>query len=72
MEGINVPHYHFHFITEDRKKGGHVLDFGPQNVRIGIDNSSALYMVLDEHGGFYSADLTETEEKKAELKEFME
>ncbi len=72
MEGINVPHYHFHFITEDRKKGGHVLDCEPRNVRIGIDNSPALYMVLNEHGEFYSADLTETEEKKAELEEFME
>lgn len=26
MTGLNVPGYHFHFITEDRKRGGHVLN----------------------------------------------
>src|SRR5512137_550144 len=25
-EGLNVPGYHFHYITEDRKAGGHILD----------------------------------------------
>lgn len=25
MGGVNVPGYHFHFITEDRSSGGHVL-----------------------------------------------
>jgi acetolactate decarboxylase len=26
ISGINVPGYHFHFITEDRSRGGHLLD----------------------------------------------
>ncbi len=26
-KGINVPGYHFHFLSDDRKAGGHVLDF---------------------------------------------
>ena len=26
MDGVNVPGYHFHFITADRKAGGHVLN----------------------------------------------
>ncbi len=26
MDGLNVPGYHFHFITADKKAGGHTLD----------------------------------------------
>jgi acetolactate decarboxylase len=26
MDGVNVPGYHFHFITADKKAGGHVLN----------------------------------------------
>jgi acetolactate decarboxylase len=26
MPSVNVPGYHFHFITADRQRGGHVLN----------------------------------------------
>ncbi len=58
LEGINVPGYHFHFITEDRKAGGHILDCQLHNGRIEIDYISELYMVLPENNEFYNADLT--------------
>jgi len=32
VKGISVPGYHFHFITADRKAGGHVLASSMQNV----------------------------------------
>ena len=27
MKGVNMPGYHLHYISSDRKNGGHVLDF---------------------------------------------
>ncbi len=27
MKGVNIPGYHLHYISSDRKSGGHVLDF---------------------------------------------
>lgn len=30
-KGVNVPGWHFHFISTDRKLGGHVLDFSIEN-----------------------------------------
>jgi acetolactate decarboxylase len=27
MKGVNMPGYHLHYISSDRKSGGHVLDF---------------------------------------------
>src|SRR5262249_43965491 len=32
MRGLNVPGYHFHFLTADRNAGGHILACEMQNV----------------------------------------
>lgn len=49
--GVNVPGYHLHFITADRKAGGHLLACQLQDVTIGIDYTSEFYMVLPQHKG---------------------
>ncbi len=58
MKGINVSGYHFHFITEDKKAGGHLLECQTENVRIGIDYTSNSYLELPDVDGFYNADLS--------------
>ena len=65
MNGINVPGYHFHFITEDKKAGGHLLECQTEDVRIGIDCTSNLYLALPEDEEFYKAELSK--ENLAEL-----
>ena len=50
IEGINVPGYHFHFITKDKKTGGHLLECQMQNAKIEIDYTSEFHMVLPEGG----------------------
>ncbi|MCP8305473.1 MAG: acetolactate decarboxylase, partial [archaeon] len=62
MEGVNALGYHFHFITEDRMAGGHLLDCQLQNVMIEIDYTYEFYMILPESDGFYEADLLEEQE----------
>jgi len=37
VKGINVPGYHYHFLSEDNKTGGHVLDFTISNPLLEID-----------------------------------
>jgi acetolactate decarboxylase len=44
--GINVPGYHLHFITADRKAGGHLLACQIQQGTIALDDTSKFYMVL--------------------------
>lgn len=44
--GINVPGYHFHFITKDRKRGGHVLDCRLINGEILIDRIRKIHIEL--------------------------
>lgn len=66
VEGVNVPGYHLHFISKDRKTGGHLLECRMQNVTIEIDYTSDFYMVLSQSGGFYKVDLTKGKQKELE------
>lgn len=63
MNGINVPGYHFHFISGDRTFGGHVLDCKTSYCEIEIDETSRLSIRLPENDTFYqmnfSGDSTE-------------
>ncbi|MBN2028960.1 acetolactate decarboxylase [bacterium] len=58
VTGINVPGYHLHFLTEDRKAGGHVLDFVIQEAVLEIDEIRQFFMILPEDETFYQLDLT--------------
>jgi acetolactate decarboxylase len=49
VKGVNVPGYHLHFITEDRKAGGHLLACQLRDATIAIDYTSEFYMVLPQH-----------------------
>ncbi len=60
-QGINLPGYHFHFISEDEddSRGGHVLDCRVQQADIAIDVSDQLTVDLPENSAFLKADLSE-------------
>jgi acetolactate decarboxylase len=45
-EGINVPGYHFHFLSKDKTLGGHVLDLQVQGAYIQLDESHKFSMDL--------------------------
>lgn len=65
VKGINVPGYHLHFITKNKKAGGHILECQMRNVNIEVDYTSKFFMVLPEHSAFYKVDLSK--EKQTEL-----
>lgn len=46
VEGIEVGGYHLHFISDDRRRGGHVLDSRAERVRVQIDPSNDLHVEL--------------------------
>lgn len=46
IEGINYSGYHLHFITKDRKAGGHLLECQMENVKVEIDYTSEFHMAL--------------------------
>ncbi len=46
MKDINVPGYHFHFITEDKTSGGHVLEMQITDPTIHVDFNTDLHLSL--------------------------
>jgi acetolactate decarboxylase len=37
MDGANITGYHFHFLSADKTRGGHIIDFTAENITIEID-----------------------------------
>lgn len=64
MGGLSVPGYHFHFITKDRKAGGHLLDCNTQSVTMEIDHTQEFHMILLGNEGFYRTNLSGEEKKE--------
>jgi acetolactate decarboxylase len=46
VEGIEVAGYHLHFISDDRSRGGHVLDSRSNGLRVRLDPSDDLHVEL--------------------------
>jgi len=55
---FSVPGYHFHFISEDRNKGGHVLDCASKRLRASIQTVYDYHIQLPAAGSFLMADLS--------------
>jgi acetolactate decarboxylase len=58
MESLNAPGYHMHFLTEDRRHGGHLIECALKKVRIGIQHVPKLDLGLPITLDFLTADLT--------------
>ena len=57
MQTANAPGYHFHFITADRSKGGHVLECQAQAVTVELDYTSEWQTLLPGDAEFYNVDM---------------
>ena len=58
MAGINVPGYHFHFLTEDRKAGGHILELTTGKDILEMDKTMDYSLILPANEDFYNVDLS--------------
>lgn len=56
--GLTVPGYHWHFLSDDRKIGGHVLDCHPAEGRVRYDLGHDWEIKLPRSPDFDQADLT--------------
>jgi len=54
---FSVPGYHFHFISKDRTKGGHVLDCSSLKLKAGSQVLSEYDIRLPESGPFLTTNL---------------
>jgi acetolactate decarboxylase len=56
-EGMNVPGYHLHFLSDDRSAGGHVQSFDLAHGRLAIDDTPNFHIELPTDASFLSAEL---------------
>ena len=54
---LNVPGYHFHFISADRTRGGHLLQCRGSNWRLQIQREGDYHIALPETEDFLKANL---------------
>jgi len=54
---LNVPGYHLHFVSDDRKSGGHLLQCRADDLRLQIQREGDYRVVLPETEDFLKADL---------------
>ena len=57
-QAINVPGYHFHFLSDDRSTGGHVLDLSAVSLVAMLHTESDIHLALPETAEFFEANLS--------------
>jgi acetolactate decarboxylase len=66
VTGVNVPGYHMHFLTADRKRGGHLLDCTVKSALVTVDVTPEFELSLPQNKEFYDADLDASTQKDLE------
>jgi acetolactate decarboxylase len=66
LKTVGVPGWHFHFLTKDRTRGGHVQDLALENLTAQIDILPGFSLLLPQNQEFYQADLTKDRLHEAE------
>ncbi|MBN2397700.1 MAG: acetolactate decarboxylase [Deltaproteobacteria bacterium] len=65
VQGINVPGYHLHFISDDRMRGGHILDLAVDQATCRVDRCNRFLLVLPTEGeAFQQVDLSKDRSKE--------
>ena len=52
MDGINMPGWHLHFLSEDRSKGGHVFDVSIGRGAVKVDKITRIEINLPKEAAF--------------------
>ena len=69
VEGMNLPGWHIHFISEDLTKGGHILKLSGEKVSYKLNKLNGWDLVLPETKEFSTFNLKEDLSKKTEAVE---
>ncbi|GGH21916.1 acetolactate decarboxylase [Mucilaginibacter phyllosphaerae] len=56
MDGPNITGYHFHFLSDDKKAGGHIIELLTDNITIGIDEMDSFLVDIPQTEEFNNFD----------------
>lgn len=67
VKGVNVPGYHLHFISDDHKQGGHILNFELVSGTCEVDICNRYFLVLpDDEDRLKDLDLSKDRSEELE------
>ncbi len=70
VKGVNVPGYHLHFLSDDLKSGGHILNFEVEEAELKTSVKTEILIILPEPGSsFDGTDLKKDRSKELEQAE---
>lgn len=55
---FSIPGYHFHFLSDDRRHGGHLLECSAGQLRLRMEALTGFHLALPENEAFLRADLS--------------
>ncbi len=58
MGGLNTPGWHFHFISDDKTKGGHILELAFDSAEAELDATQGFDMKLSDNKDFQAMELS--------------
>jgi len=58
MDKLNSPGWHFHFITQDKKSGGHLLNLSSKKIAVQLDKKTDFKMKIIEDEKFQQMQLS--------------
>ena len=64
MDGINMPGWHLHFLSEDRSKGGHVFDVQIREAMAKVDKITDILISLPKEAAFDTYSLKQDLQKE--------
>ena len=57
MGELNTPGWHFHFISDDKKQGGHILELSLKQGTVNFDKTDKFTMILPNDKNFHKLNL---------------
>jgi len=66
LAGVNMPGYHCHFITADRRAGGHLLDCRVEGATVAVEGVPNFFLRLPGNQEFLKSDLTGNRRRELE------
>ena len=68
-KSIAISGWHLHFISDDRTKGGHVLDLAVPELHVELNDVNDVHLAIPETAAFLEADLQEDNEEALRVAE---
>jgi acetolactate decarboxylase len=63
MEGINAAGWHFHFVSDDKRFGGHVFDLSLEKGEVRMEKITSIELQLPREAAFDTYSLTKASQK---------